>query len=190
MKRISLRREDFVEKLAVEESLWLFAYGSLMWKQDFRVREAHRFTLRGWERRLCIYSYIHRGSRRFPGLVFGLKRGGFCRGVVLNLGFEELSINSKREILNNLWQRELLLGVYQPMIFKAMIVGKRRIQVLMFVSRSNHAQYVDGLCRERVQLIIHNARGKSGDNATYVKKSIEQLRRGRITDRVHGCLRI
>lgn len=188
MKRISLRRGDFIDELTQQDSLWLFAYGSLMWKQDFEVTEVHSFKLRGWERSLCIYSYVHRGSRRFPGLVFGLKKGGFCRGVILNLGFEDLSIGEKRAILSNLWQRELLLGVYQPILFETLIMSSRRIWVLVFVSRRNHVQYVEGLCPEQVESIIHRARGKSGDNASYIKKSVEELRRARIIDKVNRCL--
>src|SRR5690606_13758576 len=60
---------------------WVFGYGSLIWNPGFPHVASERATLRGAHRRLCIYSHRHRGTPEQPGLVFGLVRGGSCRGV-------------------------------------------------------------------------------------------------------------
>ena len=63
------------------EDLWVFAYGSLMWRQDFPFVEQIEARPIGSHRALCVYSFVHRGTAERPGLVLGLDRGGACRGI-------------------------------------------------------------------------------------------------------------
>ena len=65
--------------------LWVFGYGSLMWRPGFAYAERHKALLRGWRRRLCIYSHVYRGTADRPGLVLGLDRGGACHGVAFRV---------------------------------------------------------------------------------------------------------
>ena len=61
--------------------LWVFGYGSLMWRPGFPHEEAVHAILAGAHRALCIYSHVHRGTPRLPGLVLGLDAGGRCEGI-------------------------------------------------------------------------------------------------------------
>ena len=55
--------------------LWVFGYGSLMWRPGFAYEERSPGTIRGYHRALCIFSHVHRGTEKEPGLVLGLSQG-------------------------------------------------------------------------------------------------------------------
>src|SRR5437870_13557296 len=77
-----LKRADM--QLNIEhlpEDLWVFGYGSLIWRPGFDYLERQPARLIGAHRALCVFSHVHRGTPERPGLVLGLDLGGACRGV-------------------------------------------------------------------------------------------------------------
>ena len=52
-------------------SIWVFAYGSLLWNPGFAFSERRNATLRGWHRAFCMLLSRFRGSPEQPGAAFG-----------------------------------------------------------------------------------------------------------------------
>src|SRR5262245_14759109 len=65
--------------------LWLFAYGSLIWKPEFDSLEHRRAIAPGWHRAFSMELERWRGSPQQPGLMMALERGGSCEGVAYRL---------------------------------------------------------------------------------------------------------
>src|SRR5688500_6121634 len=59
-----------------DQPVWVFAYGSLIWKPVFDAAEARRATAYGWHRSFCMDMRRWRGSDDQPGLMMAIMRGG------------------------------------------------------------------------------------------------------------------
>ncbi|MCL5779320.1 gamma-glutamylcyclotransferase [Limibaculum sp. FT325] len=66
-------------------SLWLFVYGSLLWKPAFKHLERRRAVVHGWRRAFCLNIKNYRATPDTPGLMLALARGGSCIGAVFRL---------------------------------------------------------------------------------------------------------
>ncbi|MGD0639634.1 MAG: gamma-glutamylcyclotransferase [Roseiarcus sp.] len=157
--------------------LWVFAYGSLMWRPGFVYVERHKGLLRGWRRRLCVYSHVYRGTADRPGLVLGLDRGGACHGVAFRVeaALREATVRYLRE-------RELVTAVYLERTVPVTLADGRRVSALTYVADRAHRQYAGDMARERLLRLVRQGVGQSGDNAEYVLATRDHLRQLGIVD--------
>ncbi len=65
--------------------LWIFAYGSLMWKPAFETAETRRATAVGWQRSFSLAIRHFRATPDQPGFMMCLDRGGRCEGLALQM---------------------------------------------------------------------------------------------------------
>ena len=152
------------------DDVWLFAYGSLIWKADFPVQERRLATVRGYHRSLCLWSRVNRGTPASPGLVFGLNRGGSCRGVVLRVAGADVE-----EIFPPLWDREMMTGAYLPRWLHCHTpLGP--VDALAFVIDRNGSGYAGGLAEAEVLAAIRRAHGRYGACVDYVLDTARALR--------------
>jgi len=151
--------------------LWVFGYGSLIWRPDFPYIERSAARLIGAHRALCVYSWVHRGTRSHPGLVLGLDRGGACRGV----GFR-VAPEAWEEVLAYLREREQVTAVYIEQMREARLADGRLRQMLTFVVDRSHVQYAGKLDEETQFSLVTSATGRSGANRDYVINTAAHLK--------------
>lgn len=149
--------------------LWVFAYGSLMWDPGFDYEEKAPAHLYGYHRAFCIRSLIYRGTRARPGLVFGLDRGGSCRGLAYRVGAARA-----REVLDYLAEREIAHDVYIPRICPVRLKDGWVRAVALIANRINR-QYAGKLAPECVAEVIVESRGKRGRNLAYLENAVRHL---------------
>jgi glutathione-specific gamma-glutamylcyclotransferase len=157
-----------------QQTLWVFAYGSLMWQPGFPYVEARRARLEGYHRAFCIYSLHYRGTQQRPGLVLGLARGGTCEGIAFRVADEDS--DAVRAYLH---ARELIYGVYREARLPADLVGEgqsRRINVLTYIAEPGHPSFAGDVSFERRSAVIRAARGKAGSNLVYFVATLRKLR--------------
>ncbi len=152
--------------------LWIFGYGSLMWRPGFPYERAVRVRLTGWRRCFCIYSTHHRGNARRPGLVLGLDRGGACEGVAFLV-----PRHAAAETLAYLRAREQLNGVYRERLLPARMLEAEHaeIQVRAYVVERSHPSYAGALGIDRQARIIRATSGISGPNLDYLVATLNHL---------------
>ncbi|MEQ6916863.1 gamma-glutamylcyclotransferase [Halomonas sp. SSM6] len=81
------------------DEIWLFGYGSLIWKANFPWLERREAHIHGWVRRFWQGSHDHRGTPDAPGRVATLVRepGAICHGMAYRITPEVLEPLDVRE---------------------------------------------------------------------------------------------
>jgi glutathione-specific gamma-glutamylcyclotransferase len=156
----------------VAEDLWVFAYGSLMWRPDFAFVERTEARLIGAHRALCVYSFVHRGTPERPGLVLGLDHGGTCRGIAYRVGAAE-----RLATIAYLRAREQVTSVYREVTRPIWLKSRpeRRVPALCYMVDRGHPQYAGRLSLEQQLHHVRQGHGQSGANRDYVLATIGAL---------------
>jgi glutathione-specific gamma-glutamylcyclotransferase len=154
------------------EDLWVFAYGSLMWRPDFPFVERVEARLVGAHRALCVYSFVHRGTPERPGLVLGLDRGGACRGIAYRVPMAE-----RASTVAYLRAREQVTSVYRESMRPVWLKQspQRQVSALCFMIDRGHAQYAGRLSLEQQLHHVRQGHGQSGANRDYVIATVTAL---------------
>ena len=152
-----------------ENDLWVFGYGSLMWKPGFEFIEQVPARLIGEHRALCVYSFDHRGTPEKPGLVLGLDRGGACRGVAFRI-----AANNRAATVAYLREREQVTSVYREAVRPVRLLdgSDRGVRALTYLVDRNHAQYAGGLSMADQLRYVQQGHGRSGNNRDYVLSTV------------------
>ncbi|OYU19445.1 MAG: gamma-glutamylcyclotransferase [Rhodobacteraceae bacterium PARR1] len=156
----------------MQDSLWVFGYGSLIWHPGFPVAEQRIARLDGWHRSFCMRSIHHRGTEDHPGLVLALDRaaGSACNGVAFRVepGAEEETLAALRE-------RELVSSAYLETHLDVGFADGTAISALAYVIDPDHVQYCGGLPLEEQAQIILSASGGRGPNRDYLFSTVDHL---------------
>ncbi|MBI5321687.1 gamma-glutamylcyclotransferase [Bradyrhizobium sp.] len=152
--------------------LWVFGYGSLMWRPGFDYIEKVPARLIGEHRALCVYSFDHRGTPEKPGLVLGLDRGGACRGIAFRVAPE-----LRHTTIEYLRAREQTTHVYRE-VMRSVWLGneaRQRVSALTYVADRGHVQYAGRLPLNEQLRIVRQGHGRSGNNRDYVLATVKAI---------------
>jgi glutathione-specific gamma-glutamylcyclotransferase len=152
--------------------LWVFGYGSLMWRPGFAYLERVPARLIGLHRALCVFSFVHRGTPERPGLVLGLDRGGMCRGIAFRV-----AAAARSATIDNLRAREQVTSVYVETKRQIELEDKtrRRKRALCYIVDRSHVQYAGRLTLAESLHYVRQGHGKSGPNRDYVIETVRAL---------------
>jgi cation transport protein ChaC len=166
-----------IEEWGGHRDLWVFGYGSLIWRPEFDFVERRAAKVHGWHRALKMWSRINRGTPDKPGLVFGLLSGGSCQGVVFRIPRAQ-----GREVLAALWAREMKMAIYDPR-WLACQTTQGPVDALAFTLSRRSPSHTGVLTPEEYRRIFTEATGIYGTTYDYAHRTLEELKRHNIRDR-------
>jgi cation transport protein ChaC len=160
--------------------VWLFAYGSLMWRPACLDEERQPALLRGHHRQFCLWVRRFRGTPERPGLMLALDRGGQCRGLALRLPAKTME-----QDLDKVLRREIVMkpSAYLPRWLKIQTVAGP-LTALGFVINRDCPRYSGPLDDSRVAMILAGAVGHIGSGAEYLMHTVAHLEELGLRDRL------
>ncbi|NDW06214.1 gamma-glutamylcyclotransferase [Jiella pacifica] len=162
-----------------EEPVWVFAYGSLIWKPDFDAVDHKLATAYGWHRSFCLKMTRWRGSPEQPGLMMALERGGRCDGVIYRLRDAD-----RRAQLRRVLYREIRFHQAASMArWVPVRTSQGRLRALTFWAGPKGERIASRLPLEEVAPILARACGHAGSCAEYLHNTVRHLEEFGIRDR-------
>ena len=152
---------------APQEPVWVFGYGSLIWRPDFPFLDRRRAAVTGWARRFWQGSHDHRGVEDAPGRVVTLVRtpGETCIGMAYRIQpdvFEHLDYREKNG--------------YERVPVSLRLDDAAAVDGIVYIAPlDNHAFLGDAPIEEMARQIRRSA-GPSGRNLDYLLELADALR--------------
>lgn len=149
------------------DSIWLFGYGSLIYKVDFPYLEKRPASIEGWARRFWQGSHDHRGTPEAPGRVVTLieQPGAKCKGMAFRVSpsvFEHLDVREKNGYLRFTTTLTFDNGSHG--------------EGLVYIATEDNEAFLGHAPDEDIARQIASAVGPSGPNSEYLLRLAESLR--------------
>ncbi|MFB9868887.1 gamma-glutamylcyclotransferase [Vreelandella sulfidaeris] len=155
-----------------QAAIWLFGYGSLIWKADFTYLERRPAYIHHWERRFWQGSHDHRGTPEAPGRVATLIRspGAVCHGMAYRITPEVLAPLDVREKNGYLREKVTLTFVDEKGSEPEQSEG------LIYLASDDNPAFLGEAPLADIAQQIANAHGPSGPNKEYLLNLATALR--------------
>ncbi|MFO7857637.1 MAG: gamma-glutamylcyclotransferase [Ectothiorhodospiraceae bacterium] len=155
------------QAFADHDSVWVFGYGSLLYKADFPYRECRPATITGWVRRFWQGSHDHRGTPTAPGRVVTLieSPGSRCAGLAYRVSPDVLGPLDVRE-------KNGYLRFATPMAFH----DGGTAQGLVYIATERNPAFLGDAPLDEMARHIDRSHGPSGANRAYLVELARSLR--------------
>lgn len=150
-----------------QEAVWLFGYGSLIFKAGFDYIERRPAHICGWARRFWQGSHDHRGTPGSPGRVLTLVRepGAACHGMAYLISpnvFEQLDVREKNGYLR----------LVKTLVFD----DGSEAEGLAYIATQDNAAFLGEASDAEIAARIARSSGPSGPNRDYLLALADALR--------------
>ncbi len=148
-------------------SVWLFGYGSLIFKADFPFIERRPASIAGWTRRFWQGSHDHRGTEAAPGRVVTLveEAGALCHGM----GYLVTP-----QVFAHLDHREK--NGYLRLATEIAFEDGGSVEGLVYIATHENAAYLGPASEREIARQIAASCGPSGPNSEYLLELAKALR--------------
>ncbi len=159
--------------------LYVFAYGSLLWKPEVTPADQFRATAPGWHRQFCIELTAWRGTPEAPGLMMALMSGGSCAGLALELPEDGVAASLAALVRREMPYREMLGNVRWTRLDTA----RGQLRALVFYAGPRGPRIRRGLDLAEAARLMARACGHGGSSAEYLHRTVASLGAHGIHDR-------
>lgn len=149
------------------DAVWLFAYGSLIFKADFPWQQRRPASIMHWQRRFWQGSHDHRGTPEKPGRVVTLvpQQDARCVGMAYLISpavFAQLDFREKN-------------GYYR-FVTELQFDDASRAEGLVYIATEDNPAFLGPASEADIARHISNAVGPSGRNVDYLLELAAALR--------------
>ncbi|MDC8756013.1 gamma-glutamylcyclotransferase [Janthinobacterium fluminis] len=163
----TIAANKLMDRFDGHHSVWLFAYGSLIYKTDFPFIERRPASIANWTRRFWQGSHDHRGTAAAPGRVATIvpQDGAVCHGMAYLVTPEEFAHLDHRE-------KNGYLRLATDIAFE----DGSRVEGLVYIATAENGAFLGAASELDIARHIARSAGPSGPNSEYLLRLADALR--------------